>query len=141
MSIAFSILLITLDAKLSHQVNVWHILDRIFFLVLALIAVLDHEAELKSRAVLSIGVDGDIAAEIFADYLAQGQAQTYPVRIEMAVSLQSRERQPDSVLVIRCDAWAIVLHNDGDHDDRHRVLVVCVGWQRACRHVDFAILG
>ena len=62
------------------------------------------------------------------------------MRVEMAISLQCCEGQPDSVLVVRCDTWPVVLHDDRDHDDGYWVLVAGVGGLRGRCHVDITVL-
>ena len=68
------LLLIYIDTILSHKVDIRRVLDRVFFFILALIAVFNHETELKSRTVLSLREHSDITAEILADNLAEGEA-------------------------------------------------------------------
>lgn len=108
-------------------------------MILVLIAVLDPESELKSRAILTIRAHSNVAAETFADVLAQGEAKTHAMGVQPPAPLQSSIGKPDTLLVLRQDTWAAVLHYDRQHGLRHCV----IRWHSlgAGRHQDLRLIG
>jgi len=87
------------------------ILGRALLSVLALVAVLNFESELKSGPVFTITAHGNVAVKVLANNLAQSEPQSYTMGVEPATALENMKWLPYFLLILSHYPRAFILDN------------------------------